>query len=58
MDCLAALVELDIKVVVFDLMLFLFLNRHRNREENLYWGRNGFCFGSSAWSPSRSKGVD
>ena len=30
-DGLAALVELDIKVTVFDPMLFVFLNRPRNR---------------------------
>jgi hypothetical protein len=30
-DGLAALVELDIKVAVFDPVLFVFLNRHRNR---------------------------
>lgn len=30
-DGLSALVELDIKVAVFDPVLFVFLNRHRNR---------------------------
>ncbi|WP_230853167.1 IS66 family insertion sequence element accessory protein TnpB, partial [Pseudomonas fluorescens] len=30
-DGLAALVELDFKVAVFDPVLFVFLNRHRNR---------------------------
>ncbi|MFV3403652.1 IS66 family insertion sequence element accessory protein TnpB [Pseudomonas sp. NY15463] len=43
MDGLTALVELDIKVAVFDPVLFAFLNKPLNRVKILYWERNGFC---------------
>ena len=40
---LAALVALDIKVEVFNPVLFVFLNRTRSQVKILYWERNGFC---------------
>lgn len=40
-DGLASLVELDIKVEVFDPVLFVFLNKPRNRVKILEWERNG-----------------
>ncbi|WP_079202361.1 IS66 family insertion sequence element accessory protein TnpB [Pseudomonas sp. CC6-YY-74] len=42
-DGLAALAKLDIKVAVFDPVLFVFLNKSRNRVKIPYWERNGFC---------------
>ncbi|AMA44628.1 IS66 family insertion sequence element accessory protein TnpB [Pseudomonas alabamensis] len=42
-DGLTALVELDIKVAVFEPVLFVFLNKARNRIKVMYWERNGFC---------------
>ncbi len=35
-DGLAALIELDIKLAVFDPVLFVFLNEPRNRVKTLY----------------------
>ena len=41
-DGLSALVELDIKVAMFDPVLFVFLNKPRNRVKILYLERNAF----------------
>ncbi len=42
-DGLAALVELDIKVAVFDPVLFVFLKKPHNGVNILYRERNSFC---------------
>ena len=49
-DSLSALIEPDIKVAVFALVLFVFLNRPRNQVKTLYRAP----FGSSASNPSAS----
>ncbi len=55
-DGLAALVELDIKVAVFDPVLFVFLNRPRNRVKKYFIGSaTASAFGSSASNPNDSK---
>ncbi|WP_238349291.1 IS66 family insertion sequence element accessory protein TnpB [Pseudomonas putida] len=40
---LAVLVELAIKVELFNPVLFVFLNRTRNQVRILHWERNAFC---------------
>lgn len=42
-DGLAAPVELDIRVAVFNPVLLVFLNKPHNRMKILYWERNGTC---------------
>ncbi|WP_240920357.1 IS66 family insertion sequence element accessory protein TnpB [Metapseudomonas otitidis] len=53
---LAALVDLDIKVEVFNPVLFVFLNRTRSQIKILYWeSATASVDGSSAWKPSVSR---
>ncbi|BAP42068.1 ISPsy5, transposase [Pseudomonas sp. StFLB209] len=54
-DGLAALVELDIKVAVFDPVLFVFLDRHRNRvkiglRDSICQGRNSSLTLTYPWT--------
>ncbi|WKW30618.1 IS66 family insertion sequence element accessory protein TnpB [Pseudomonas viridiflava] len=42
-DGFSSLIALEIKVSVFDPVLFVFLDKSRNRVKILYWERNGFC---------------
>ena len=52
---LVALVELDIKVAVFDPVLFVFLNRTRNQVKFCTGIATASVCGSSAWRPSGSR---
>ena len=52
-DGLAALVELDINVVVFDPVLFIVLNKARNRVKILYWGCSAAKASTSPAKPWR-----
>ena len=45
---LVALAELNIKVAVFDPVLFVFLNKPRNHVKIVYWERTCSAFGASA----------
>ena len=52
---LAALVALDIKVEVFNPVLFVFLNRTRTRSRSSTGSAMASACGSSAWRPSASR---
>lgn len=52
---LAALVALDIKVEVFNPVLFVFLNRTRSQVKILYWSEMASACGSSVWKLSVSR---
>ena len=52
---LAALVELDIKVEVFNPVLFVFLNRTRSRSRFFTGSAMASACGSSDWKPSVSR---
>lgn len=54
-DGLAAVVELDTKVAVFDPVLIVFLNKPCNRVKILYCERNGFCLWLKRLEPERFK---
>lgn len=47
-DALLALAELNIKVAVFDPVLFVSLNKPRNHVKIVYWERSCSAFGSGA----------
>ena len=42
-DGLSVLVEQELGLNPFASVLYVFINRHRNRIKGLYWHRNGFC---------------